>query len=187
MNLVRLKQTRKKRQVAALIKILSPILIAFFISPLWPLGSNPLPGDPFVIVNKSKNELAFINDNKLQTVVSVGTGKTQDLTPEGLFTITVKAKNPYFRKGNIPGGDPMNPLGARWIGFDAKGTDGRIYGIHGTNQPASIGKYVSQGCIRTQNEVVTSLFPLIPLGTKVLVISSKKSYELLAKDYGALK
>jgi lipoprotein-anchoring transpeptidase ErfK/SrfK len=173
--------------VAALIKVLSPILITFFISPLWPLGPNPLPGDPFVIVNKSNNEMAFIDENKVQTVVSVGTGKTQELTPEGLFTITVKAKEPYFRKENIVGGDPKNPLGARWIGFDAKGTDGRTYGIHGTNQPASIGKYVSQGCIRTQNEVVSSLYPFIPLGTKVLVISSKKSFEALARDNGAIQ
>jgi lipoprotein-anchoring transpeptidase ErfK/SrfK len=173
--------------VAVLIKLLSPILIAFFISPIWPLGSNPMPGDPFIIVNKSRNELAFINENKVQTVVSVGTGKTQELTPEGLFTITVKAKEPYFRKENIPGGHPKNPLGARWIGFDAKGTDGRTYGIHGTNQPASIGKYVSQGCIRTQNEVVSSLFPLIPLGTKILVVSSKKTFEALAQEQGAIK
>lgn len=170
-----------------MIKILSPILIAFFLSPLWPLGPNPVPGSPFVIVNKSKNELALINENKVQTVVSVGTGRTQDLTPEGLFTVTVKAKEPYFRRENIPGGDPKNPLGARWIGFDAKGTDGRTYGIHGTNQPATIGKYVSQGCIRAQNEVISSLFPLIPLGTKILVTSSKKSFESLAQENGAIK
>jgi lipoprotein-anchoring transpeptidase ErfK/SrfK len=173
--------------VAALIKILSPILIAFFISPLWPLGQNPVPGDPFVIVNKSKNELALISENRVQTVVSVGTGKTQDLTPEGLFTITVKAIDPYYRKGNVPGGVPTNPLGTRWIGFDAKGTDGRIYGIHGTNQPASIGKYVSQGCIRSQNEVISLLYPLIPLGTKVLVITSKKTFVQLGKENGAIK
>lgn len=170
-----------------LIKLLSPFLIAFFISPLWPLGPNPLQGDPFIIVNKSKNEMALISENRVQTLVSVGTGKTKELTPEGLFTITVKAKNPYFRRGNIPGGDPANPLGARWIGFDARGTDGRVYGIHGTNQPATIGNYVSQGCIRTQNEVISSLFPLIPLGTRILVTSSKRSFEDLARENGAIK
>ncbi|MBM7651539.1 lipoprotein-anchoring transpeptidase ErfK/SrfK [Neobacillus cucumis] len=170
-----------------MIKFLSPLLMTFFLSPLWPLGENPVPGDPFVIVNKTKNELALINDNKVQTIVSVGTGKTQELTPEGLFTIAVKAKNPYYRKKNIPGGDPNNPLGAGWIGFDAKGTDGRIYGIHGTNQPASIGKYVSQGCIRMQNEVISSLYPLIPLGTKILVTSTTKSFDALAKENGAIK
>ena len=170
-----------------MIKILSPILFAFFISPLWPLGPNPLPGDPFVIVNKTTNEMALIDENKVQTVVSVGTGKTKELTPEGLFTITIKAQEPYYRRKDIPGGDPNNPLGSRWIGFDAQGTDGRIYGIHGTNQPASIGKYVSQGCIRTQNEVISSLYPLIPLGTKILVTSTNKSFEQLAKDNGAIQ
>ncbi|MBY0145577.1 L,D-transpeptidase [Neobacillus niacini] len=170
-----------------MIKILSPILFAFFISPLWPLGPNPLPGDPFVIVNKSTNELALIDENKVQTVVSIGTGKTKELTPEGLFTITVKAKDPYYRRKDIPGGDPNNPLGSRWIGFDAEGTDGRIYGIHGTNQPASIGRYVSQGCIRTQNEVISSLYPLIPLGTKILVTSTSKSFEELGKEFGAIQ
>ncbi len=168
-------------------KIFSPIFIAFFISPLWPLGQNPLPGDPFVIVNKRTNELAFIDDNRVQTVVSIGSGKTRELTPEGLFTITVKAKDPYYRKKNIAGGDPANPLGARWIGFDANGTDGRIFGIHGTNQPASIGKYVSQGCIRTQNDIIKSLYPIIPLGTKILVISTNKSFEKLAKENGAIQ
>jgi lipoprotein-anchoring transpeptidase ErfK/SrfK len=167
-----------------MIKLFLSILIA---SPLWPLGLNPLPGDPFVIVNKSNNELALINENKVQTIVSVGTGKSQELTPEGLFTITVKAKNPYYRKKDIPGGDSRNPLGLAWIGFDARDTDGRIYGIHGTNQPASIGKNVSQGCIRTQNEVITSLYPLIPLGTKILITTSKKSFETLAREYGAIK
>jgi lipoprotein-anchoring transpeptidase ErfK/SrfK len=169
-----------------MLKILSPIFFAFFISPIWPLGSNPLPGDPFVIVNKMTNELALIDDNKVQTVVSVGSGITQDLTPEGLFTITVKAVEPYYRRKDIPGGHPDNPLGSRWIGFDAKDTDGRTYGIHGTNQPSSVGNYVSQGCIRTQNEVISSLYPLIPLGTKILVTTTKKSFDALAKEYGAI-
>lgn len=170
-----------------MIRIFSPIFIAFFISPIWPLGQNPLPGDPFVVVNKRTNELALIDDNRVQTVVSIGSGRTKELTPEGLFTITVKAKDPYYRKKNISGGDPANPLGSRWIGFDAKGTDGRIYGIHGTNQPASVGKYVSQGCIRTQNEVIQSLYPLIPLGTKILVTSTKKSFERIGKENGAIQ
>lgn len=170
-----------------MLRIFTPILFAFFISPLWPLGPNPLPGDPFLIVNKTTNEMAYIVDNRIQTIVSIGTGKTKELTPEGLFTVTVKAEEPYFRRKDIPGGHPSNPLGSRWIGFDAKGTDGRIYGIHGTNQPASIGNYVSQGCIRAQNEVITSLYPLIPLGTRILITSSKKSFELLGQEHGAMK
>lgn len=167
-----------------MLKLLSCILM--LISPIWPLGENPAPGDPFIIINKSTNELSFVNENRVQTVVSVATGKSADLTPEGLFTVTVKAINPYYRKKNIQGGDPKNPLGTRWIGFDAKETDGRMYGIHGTNNPASIGHYVSLGCIRMQNETIESLYDFIPVGTKVLVTKSEKSAELLAKEYGAI-
>ncbi|WP_395939752.1 L,D-transpeptidase [Bacillus sp. 03113] len=157
------------------------------MSPIWPLGPNPIEGDPFIIVNKQLNQVAFIHENRVQTIVSVATGKTKEMTPEGLFTVTVKAINPYYRKKNIPGGDPKNPLGTRWIGFDAERTDGRIYGIHGTNNPASIGSYVSQGCIRMQNEAVESLYDLIPLGTKILIISSSEAFQDLGKEYGAIQ
>jgi lipoprotein-anchoring transpeptidase ErfK/SrfK len=167
-------------------KAFSALVLSFILSPIWPLGPNPLPGDPFVIVNKKTNEMAYVNENRIQTVVSVATGKTEELTPEGIFTITVKAKDPYYRKKDIPGGDPENPLGTRWIGFDAEGTDGRIYGFHGTNQPESIGKNVSLGCIRLQNEAIESLYDYIPIGTKIVVTSSSKSFEDLAKEHGAL-
>jgi lipoprotein-anchoring transpeptidase ErfK/SrfK len=165
---------------------ISMLLSAIVFSPIWPLGPNPLPGDPFVIVNKQTNEIALINENRVQTVVSAATGKTENLTPEGLFTITVKAPEPYYRKKDIPGGDPQNPLGSRWIGFDAENTDGRTYGIHGTNDPASIGKKISQGCVRLQNEAVESLYDYIPVGTKILITSSSKSFIELGKEQGAI-
>ncbi|TMU86645.1 L,D-transpeptidase [Bacillus sp. BHET2] len=163
------------------------LAIILFASPIWPLGRNPMPGDPFIIVNKENNQLAYIDNGEIQGTFHVATGKTTSLTPEGLFSVTVKAKNPYYRRKNIPGGDPRNPLGSRWIGFDAKGTDGRIYGIHGTNQPSSIGKYISNGCIRMNNKNVEYLFDKVPIGTKVLVVKTKKNFNLLGKEYGALK
>lgn len=169
-----------------MLKAFSALVFTFFISPIWPLGPNPLPGDPFVIVNKTTNEMALVNKNRIQTVVNVATGKTEELTPEGMFTITVKAPNPYYRKKDIPGGSPENPLGTRWIGFDAKETDGRIYGLHGTNQPESIGKNVSNGCIRLQNEAIESLYDLIPLGTKIVVVKSNKNFEEIAREHHAL-
>jgi len=167
-----------------MLKLLAFMLLG--LSPLWPLGDNPLPGDPFLIINKSTNELTLIDDNRVQTVISVATGKRDELTPEGLFTVTVKAENPYYRKKNIMGGDSKNPLGTRWIGFDAEGTDGRTYGIHGTNNPASIGHYVSEGCVRMQNEVIESIYQTVPLGTKVLITDSKQGSEALAIEYGAI-
>ncbi|KAB2333791.1 MULTISPECIES: L,D-transpeptidase [Bacillaceae] len=170
-----------------MMKFLTSLLLLGVISPLWPLGQNPLPGDPFVIVNKETNEAAYINENKVQTVYRAATGKTEELTPEGLFTITVKASDPYYRKKDIPGGDPNNPLGTRWIGFDAENSDGRTYGIHGTNNPSSIGTYASLGCIRLQNEHVEALYDVVPIGTKVLVLSTDLSFEDIAKEYGAIE
>jgi lipoprotein-anchoring transpeptidase ErfK/SrfK len=167
-------------------KFLSVIISLFFISPIWPLGENPTVGDPFLIVNKSTNELAYIDEGKIQKVHQVATGRSEDLTPEGIFTIVVKAKDPYYRKKDIPGGSKENPLGSRWIGFDADRTDGRIYGVHGNNNPDSIGKYITNGCIRMFEEEVQVLFDKIPIGTRILITKSDQSFESLGKEHGAL-
>jgi lipoprotein-anchoring transpeptidase ErfK/SrfK len=167
-----------------------PILLSFLIaviSPIWPLGENPTPGDPYIIVNKTKNELAYIEDNKITLIVPVATGKSENLTPEGEFNIIVKAKEPYYRKKDIPGGHKDNPLGSRWIGFDAEGTDGRIYGLHGTNNPDSIGKYITAGCVRLHDRDVKWLFDQIPLGTKVLITRSNQDFYSIARQQGAIK
>ncbi|WP_409301554.1 L,D-transpeptidase [Peribacillus sp. SCS-155] len=168
-------------------KILVSLLLAFSISYFFPDAPRVNPGEPLIIVNKANNKLAFIQGNKVQKVVSAGTGRSNELTPEGFFTVKVKAVNPYFRKQNIPGGDPRNPLGTRWIGFDALGTDGRIYGIHGTNQPWTVGRYISNGCVRLQNKDVERLYAKVKIGTKVLITRSNKSFELMAREYGAIK
>ncbi|YAR64343.1 L,D-transpeptidase [Bacillus cytotoxicus] len=158
------------------------LLLLFSLSPIWPLGDNPRVGDPFIIVNKENNKLAYINDGKIQNMFPIATGKTNELTPEGTFDIVMKAKNPYYIAKNIPGGSPKNPLGSRWMGFNARGTDGSKYGIHGTNQPSSIGKYISQGCIRMKKHDVEYLFDRVPIGTKVWIVKSKKSFSRLAKE-----
>ena len=71
-------------------------------------------------------------------------------------------------KDGKPGG-PENPLGARALYlYDARGNDTAIR-IHGTTQPNSIGRAVSNGCIRMRNEAVMALYEQIPLGTPVYV------------------
>ncbi len=165
--------------------MLASLTLILNLSSIWPLGQLSS-GDPLIIVNKQTNQLAFYKDGNKLLEAPVATGASKDLTPEGLFTLIVKAKNPYYRKKEIPGGDPKNPLGTRWLGFDARGTDGRIYGIHGTNRPEAIGKYVTNGCVRMKNETVNRLYELVSIGTKVLVIRSSKSFEALARDYGVL-
>lgn len=163
------------------------ISVFLVISPLWPLGQNPKLGDPFLIINKKFNKLAYIDDGKIQKIYPVATGKSAELTPEGIFNITYKAKFPYWRKKNIPGGDPRNPLGSRWIGFDALGTDGSIYGIHGNNDPSSIGKYISNGCVRMYTSDVNFLYDQIPFGTKLFITTTTKTFDKIAREKGAIK
>lgn len=63
----------------------------------------------------------------------------------------------------VPPG-PDNPVGTRWIGLGFPS-----YGIHGTNEPDSIGRAVSAGCIRMHNEDVEELMGLISIGTPVSI------------------
>ncbi len=65
------------------------------VSPIWPLGENPLEGDPYVIVQLSTHEMAFINEGEVQQIFDVAIGKKGQETPEGEFMTIVKAKNPY--------------------------------------------------------------------------------------------
>lgn len=162
------------------------IIFILLMSPLWPVGENPIVGDPFLIVNKRTNELAYINEGRIEKIYKVATGKEDDLTPVGKFTVTVKAVKPYYRKKNIPGGAVENPLGSRWIGFDAEGTNGRIYGVHGNNNPDSIGRYITQGCVRMYNEEVEELYTQIPVGTQIAIVSSKLPFKKIGQEYGAI-
>ncbi|MFV9509681.1 L,D-transpeptidase [Tepidibacillus sp. LV47] len=127
------------------------------------------------MINKTRNTLkVYLNDTVVKTF-SVATGKNQNLTPEGHFKIVTKVKNPWYLPKKIPGGDKRNPLGTRWLGLNVPGTGGYKYGIHGTNNPVSIGFHVSQGCIRMYNQDVEWLFRHIPLGTSVTIYSERNS------------
>ena len=89
-------------------------------------------------------------------------------TPSGEWLINSKLVNPtYFSprgEGVISADDPENPLGERWIGLE--GVQGEAvgqerYGIHGTNDPATIGKNESLGCVRMYNEDVGRLYDML--------------------------
>jgi lipoprotein-anchoring transpeptidase ErfK/SrfK len=66
-------------------------------------------------------------------------------------------------------GGTDNPLGARAMYLFQNGKD-TLYRIHGTNEPLSIGKAVSSGCIRMLNADVIDLYNRVPIGTKVVVL-----------------
>lgn len=96
----------------------------------------------------------FRNGNAIK-VYPVAVGKPSTPTPKGTFKIINKAIN--------PGG----PFGARWLGLNAPNGD---YGIHGTNNPSSIGKNISNGCIRMYNKDVIELSHLVQIGTTVKIL-----------------
>jgi lipoprotein-anchoring transpeptidase ErfK/SrfK len=91
-------------------------------------------------------------------------------TPVKNFTIKEKIKEPaWYTEENgktvkILYGDPRHAIGTRWLGFQDDGL-----GIHGTNDPASIGKSLSHGCTRLRNEEVEELYEIVSINTQVSI------------------
>jgi len=122
---------------------------------------------PFnILVDKSQNTLILKTQEEIVKTYTVSTGKDNS-TPIGTFKITNKLVNPtWFKAGAVvPAQSPENILGTRWLGFDLVG-----YGIHGTTQPQSLGKQVTQGCVRMSNADVEELYAIVPQGTEVTVV-----------------
>ncbi|NIA21463.1 MAG: L,D-transpeptidase family protein [Anaerolineaceae bacterium] len=131
---------------------------------------------PFTIrIIKSELLLEVWLRNLLVKTYPVAIGK-EDRTPAGRYSVGIKQVDPAFspppsQKGimkPVVGGEPDNPLGSRWIGF------GNHLGIHGTNEPASIGKRVSLGCIRMRNADVERVYDfVVPQLSKVEIVESR--------------
>lgn len=94
----------------------------------------------------------------------VGIGKAGS-SPLGTFAVKEKLVDPtyYGDEGVIAHNDPKNPLGERWIDI------GDSFGIHGTNEPDSIGKAESKGCIRLANGDVDQVYDLLSIGSQVTI------------------
>lgn len=134
---------------------------------------NPRSKDDKIIVDKSENLLYLYESGDLTKIYRVATGKKQQYTPEGIFKIVNMEDYPR-------GKDPDSQLGACWMGlsvpperdkratqFDERAPQGNKYGIHGTNEPDSIGTHASGGCIRMHNNEVTEICKRIKIGTVV--------------------
>jgi lipoprotein-anchoring transpeptidase ErfK/SrfK len=105
-----------------------------------------------IIVDLSDRQLYLLDNNIVVRGLPVGIGAMVSETPVGEFSIINKQAN--------PGG----PYGAFWMGLSKP-----HYGIHGTNNPASIGKQVSLGCIRMHNQDVLELSQIVSVGTRVTI------------------
>jgi hypothetical protein len=77
-------------------------------------------------------------------------------------------RQPYLPR--FMAGGEGNPLGARALYLGQT-----LYRIHGTNQPSTIGTFVSSGCIRLTNEDITDLYSKVHVGTRVVVLPGKDS------------
>lgn len=107
-----------------------------------------------ITINIATHTLTLLRDNRVYKNYLVAVGKPTTPTPRGTFRIINRAVN--------PGG----PFGVRWLGLNAPNGD---YGIHGTNDPASIGRNVSNGCVRMYNRDVLEVSNLVPIGTMVTI------------------
>lgn len=130
-----------------------------------------LSGKVHVEVDKSDFRLDLFIDDRWLMGFPVGHGRSDKVTPALDYVVGVMQKRPMWqpRDGRAPiaHGVEGNPLGERWIGFK----DGETFGlgIHGTEDPDSIGSMCSEGCVRLRNEDVITLYPWIRSGTPVSI------------------
>jgi lipoprotein-anchoring transpeptidase ErfK/SrfK len=128
-----------------------------------------------IIIDTGNTALYYVLGQGRAIRYGVGVGR-DGFTWSGVQTISRKAEWPDWyppaemvaRQPYLPrfvAGGPGNPLGARAMYLGSS-----QYRIHGTNDPSTIGKFVSSGCIRLTNEDVTDLFSRVNIGTRVVVL-----------------
>jgi lipoprotein-anchoring transpeptidase ErfK/SrfK len=128
-----------------------------------------------VVIDTGNTALYYVLGQGRAIRYGVGVGR-EGFTWSGVQTISRKAEWPDWhppaemiaRQPYLPrfmAGGPGNPLGARAMYLGSS-----QYRIHGTNDPSTIGKFVSSGCIRLTNEDVTDLFGRVDVGTRVVVL-----------------
>jgi lipoprotein-anchoring transpeptidase ErfK/SrfK len=136
-------------------------------------ATNEAPGT--IVIDTPHTVLYFVLGGGQAIRYGIGVGR-EGFTWAGVQQVARKAEWPDWyppqemiaRQPYLPrfmAGGPGNPLGARAMYLGSS-----EYRIHGTNNPATIGKQVSSGCIRLTNEDVTDLYERVQLGAKVVVL-----------------
>ncbi|MEN6387440.1 MAG: L,D-transpeptidase [Candidatus Cryosericum sp.] len=147
------------------------VALVMFV-PLVALGSTATE----VLVDKSFHiTMLLAGETSLAFPDAIGT-TGDNATPSGSYRVTNKQANPRWHwEGKVYApylSDKLNGLGIRWIGISLPS-----YGLHGTNDPFSIGKDISHGCVRHENPDITRAFPMIPIGTQVRIIETPVSQQ----------
>jgi len=128
-----------------------------------------------IVVDLSENSLRLYDAFKVAREYRVATAAPGYVTPVGTWNVIDKRENPTWYNPALDswGADlpavispgPNNPLGTRALYLDSPGIR-----IHGTSNSASIGTYASHGCIRMLISDSEELYPLVPIGTRVIIM-----------------
>jgi lipoprotein-anchoring transpeptidase ErfK/SrfK len=128
-----------------------------------------------IVVDVSATTLTLYDGFKVEKEYRVATAAAGYTTPVGTWKIVNKAENPSWTNpdptgwgAGLPGyiaPGPGNPLGTRALYLNAPGIR-----IHGTYSSSSIGTHASHGCIRMLISESEELYPLVPIGTRVLIV-----------------
>ncbi len=122
-----------------------------------------------IVVSLEDRKLALVEDGQVKKVYTVAVGKPSTPSPVGTFAIQRRVKNPvYQHEGKVVQPGAGNPVGTRWMGLSVKG-----YGIHGTNEPKSIGKAASHGCIRMARKDLEEMYEMVHVGDTVELIGER--------------
>jgi lipoprotein-anchoring transpeptidase ErfK/SrfK len=127
-----------------------------------------------VTVSREEKTVRVFDRGELVKTYRVAVGEPKYPTPTGRFAVQSMQVDPPWHVPNsewagelagktIPGGDPRNPLIARWIGFNGS------VGFHGTKSLSSLGRSASHGCVRMSPDDVKDLYERVSIGTPVLV------------------
>jgi len=119
-------------------------------------------GKVSLVIRVPDRLLEVYSDSVLYKQYRVAVGKGKSPTPVGEWVVVWKDYG--WGSG----------FGTRWMGLNVPWG---IYGIHGTNNPWSIGRYASHGCIRMRNRDVEELFEWVPIGTEVKIVGKKVRVE----------
>ena len=121
------------------------------------------PTERRVVVSIPDRKLALIENGRVVKIYPTAVGAAASPTPSGTYKIAQRVANPtWYGPDKVVGPGKDNPVGTRWLGLSRKG-----YGIHGTNNPRSIGKRASHGCVRMRNSDVEDLFTRVAVGDVV--------------------
>jgi lipoprotein-anchoring transpeptidase ErfK/SrfK len=132
-----------------------------------------------IVVRVDENKLFLYDGFDVIRSWPVATAKPGFTTPDGDWAIYDKQVDPTWHNPAPDGwgaGEPLeigpgpgNPMGPRALYITAPG----LIRIHGTSDPASIGRYASHGCIRMNNDDIVTLYPMVPVRTTVLVVGHR--------------